>query len=312
MKRFSLYHVIFGIFALSFLLVGVLIYFSVTNHQQDLFQAAIDEKIKLAQTIKETVASPSWFYQMSLLKDSERGLIVGLSKFKDVRFIRIVTAQGEIRQSTLEGETGKKIKDQDINQVIQSGKLLIRDETLRGEDLKSLIYPSYENQAIWVSFSLKDTRLSMEELLWRYLFIALLALLLATGTMIIILKSIVNPIRKITTSCENVMHGNFDVKLEGDWHTEIGELAETFNKMLKDIKESHQNLEEAKAVLEIRVATRTRELQDLAQSLEEQVKARTNDLQEKMKELERFNRLAVDRELKMIELKEELKKLKKE
>ena len=152
----------------------------------------------------------------------------------------------------------------------------------------------------------------MEELLWRYLFVALLALLLVTGTMIIILKSIVNPIKKITASCENVRRGNFDFELEGDWRTEIGELAETFNKMLRDIKESHQNLEEAKAVLEIRVAARTRELQDLTQGLEEQVKARTSDLQEKMKELERFNRLAVDRELKMIELKKELKKLKKE
>jgi nitrate/nitrite-specific signal transduction histidine kinase len=130
--------------------------------------------------------------------------------------------------------------------------------------------------------------------------------------MIVILKSIVNPIRKITTSCEDVRRGNFDVELESDWHTEIGELAEAFNRMLKDIKESHQSLEEAKAVLEIRVAARTRELQDLAQSLEEQVKARTSDLQEKMKELERFNRLAIDRELKMIELKKELKKLKKE
>jgi len=312
MKRLSLYNIIFGIFALSFLVVGVLIYFSVINHQQDLFQAAIDEKIKLAQTIKETVASPSWAYQMSLLKDSEKELIIGLSKFKDVRFIRVVTSQGEVLQSTLEGETGKRIKDQDIDQVVQSGKLLLRDETLRGEDLKSLIYPSYENQAIWVSFSLKDTRLSMEELLWRYLFVALLALLLVTGTMIIILKSIVNPIKKITASCENVRRGNFDFELEGDWRTEIGELAETFNKMLRDIKESHQNLEEAKAVLEIRVAARTRELQDLTQGLEEQVKARTSDLQEKMKELERFNRLAVDRELKMIELKKELKKLKKE
>ena len=312
MKRLSLYNVIFGTFALSFLVVGVLIYFSVINHQQDLFQAAIDEKIKLAQTIKETVASPSWAYQMSLLKDSEKELIIGLSKFKDVRFIRVVTSQGEVLQSTLEGETGKRIKDQDIDQVVQSGKLLLRDETLRGEDLKSLIYPSYENQAIWVSFSLKDTRLSMEELLWRYLFVALLALLLVTGTMIIILKSIVNPIKKITASCENVRRGNFDFELEGDWRTEIGELAETFNKMLRDIKESHQNLEEAKAVLEIRVAARTRELQDLTQGLEEQVKARTSDLQEKMKELERFNRLAVDRELKMIELKKELKKIKKE
>jgi len=45
--------------------------------------------------------------------------------------------------------------------------------------------------------------------------------------------------------------------------------------------------------------------------LEEQVKERTKELQEKVEELERFHRLAVGRELKMIELKKEIEKLKK-
>ena len=36
----------------------------------------------------------------------------------------------------------------------------------------------------------------------------------------------------------------------------------------------------------------------------------TKDLQNKLDELERFNKLAVGREFKMIELKEEIKKLK--
>ncbi|MDP3093827.1 MAG: HAMP domain-containing protein [bacterium] len=312
MRKYSLYSIIFGIFATSFLVASVLIYFSITSHQQDLFKAGIEEKIKLAEAIKETVGSPSWFYRMSLLKDSEKGLIAGLAKFKDVRFIRIVKSTGEIHQSTLEGEIGKKLKDIDIANVIKSEKSLIRDETLRGEDIKALIYPSYENQAIWIGFSFRETQILMSRLLWRYLLVVLLALFLGTGAMVVILRSVVDPIREITASCEDVRRGNLDVRIKTSPRTEIGDLAETFNEMLGDLKDSRQKLEEAKEVLEVRVAARTRELQDLANSLEEQVKARTEDLQGKMKELERFNRLAVDRELKMVDLKKEIKKLEEE
>ena len=67
-----------------------------------------------------------------------------------------------------------------------------------------------------------------------------------------------------------------------------------------------------KKSLEIKVAVRTKELKELAVALDQRVKERTKDLQEKMKELERFNRLAVGRELKMVGLKEEIKKLKEE
>ncbi len=44
--------------------------------------------------------------------------------------------------------------------------------------------------------------------------------------------------------------------------------------------------------------------------LEERVKKRTEELQQKVEELEKFQKLAVGREIKMIELKEEIKKLK--
>jgi hypothetical protein len=87
----------------------------------------------------------------------------------------------------------------------------------------------------------------------------------------------------------------------------------TLNKVLEErVKERTKELEEAKTVLEIKVDARTKELRELAESLDRQVKERTKELQEKMEELEKFNRLAVGRELKMIELKEEIKKLKEE
>ena len=121
---------------------------------------------------------------------------------------------------------------------------------------------------------------------------------------------VVNPIKKLHKGAEIIRKGNLDYKVDIRTGDEIEQLAKEFNRMAERLGQSKAALEESKAVLEIKVAARTKELKELAESLEEQVKGRTKELQEKMKELERFNRLAVGRELKMIELKKEIERLK--
>jgi len=81
---------------------------------------------------------------------------------------------------------------------------------------------------------------------------------------------------------------------------------------LKTLSQKERELKEAKSVLEIKVRARTRELEEERAGLEEKVKERTKELQEKVEELEKFHRLAVGRELKMVELKKEIKKLREE
>lgn len=54
------------------------------------------------------------------------------------------------------------------------------------------------------------------------------------------------------------------------------------------------------------------ELKNFQHQLEEKVAERTQQLQVKIEEMERFNKLAVGRELKMVELKKEIEKLKEE
>lgn len=78
---------------------------------------------------------------------------------------------------------------------------------------------------------------------------------------------------------------------------------------IKNMVEKHREAGEAKEVLEIKIAARTRELEELSRGLGKQVGERTKELQAKIEELERFNKLAIGRELKMIALKEKIKEL---
>lgn len=77
-------------------------------------------------------------------------------------------------------------------------------------------------------------------------------------------------------------------------------------KRTRELENTKKNLEELNTVLEIRVTARTAELEKLNQTLEEKVKERTRDLRQKIDDLEKFQRLTVGRELKMIELKKEI------
>ena len=86
---------------------------------------------------------------------------------------------------------------------------------------------------------------------------------------------------------------------------------ETLNEELEQrVQERTSDLEEAKSILEVKVKARTNELEELAKSLEEKVRERTKELQKRVDELEKFHKLTVGRELKMMELKKEIKKLK--
>ena len=74
------------------------------------------------------------------------------------------------------------------------------------------------------------------------------------------------------------------------------------------IKGAHQKLIWRGLALE----KKTRELEEARELLEMRVEERTKELQEKVEELEKFQNLTVGRELKMIELKKEIERLKEE
>ena len=78
------------------------------------------------------------------------------------------------------------------------------------------------------------------------------------------------------------------------------------------LKEANKQLDEAKRVFESEVKARTEEIEKSKKALEKEIGLRTAELELKVKELESTNKLMVDRELKMVEMKRELDALRKQ
>ena len=87
----------------------------------------------------------------------------------------------------------------------------------------------------------------------------------------------------------------------------------TYNidKYFISLTEVQEEVEMARMILEVKVRARTKELKDFSEDLEKMVEERTRDLESKIEELERFSKLTVGRETRMIELKKKIKELEK-
>jgi methyl-accepting chemotaxis protein len=116
--------------------------------------------------------------------------------------------------------------------------------------------------------------------------IIFLGIAIAVVLSLYLIKRITKPIKKLRDAAEEVRSGKLGVSIEINSNDEIGELASVFNKMTSELRQSYENLEE-------------------------KIEERTKTLDQKLAELEKFQKLTVDRELKMIELKKELALFKK-
>ena len=121
------------------------------------------------------------------------------------------------------------------------------------------------------------------------------SLLLSIGLGFYLTRSISGPITHLKETMIKIGPGNLDTKVDIPSRDEIGILAKAFNQMLRDLKKSHQDLENVLASLEERVKDRTAELtkSELAKSkMIEDLDKQAKELREAQDKLVRSEKLA--------------------
>ncbi|RLC39801.1 MAG: hypothetical protein DRH33_01900 [Candidatus Nealsonbacteria bacterium] len=306
MRKEGIFRKILGLMVATVLIGETIILSFVIIQETRSVEKAIVERAKvLAETIAKTIEVSyldfTWpFETLKKISDSETTL-----------FLWIVKPNGEIFLADNPRLLGKKIKDpflgteviriKDINYQREKGKLIVHPLQIEVKEKPWTLY---------LGVSLKPVRLAQIEIFLRGVIMFVLTIALVIIISFYFAKKITQPLEQLRKGAEIIGKGNFEHRIKLKTGDEIEELGRTFNQMAEDLRRSRAALEESETVLKIKVKARTRELEELAQSLEERVKERTKELQERVNELERFHRLTVGRELKMIELKEEIKRLK--
>jgi len=188
-------------------------------------------------------------------------------------------------------------------------QLVLEIEEIKNNEVEKLSQiKSVENLISRLQNKSDQKNMKNSEMLVENLILFGFVLIFLTFLFIVIIGYIVayyisNPIIKISNFAERIGKENYKQRIEINSNDEIGQTAKVLNETLDKIEES-------RAVLEIKVNARTKRLKNLADELDNKVKDRTKKLNKNIEELERFNNLAIGRELKMIELKKEIKKLK--
>lgn len=104
-------------------------------------------------------------------------------------------------------------------------------------------------------------------------------------------RAITNPLEKLVKGTNELAKSNFNHRIKIKTNDELEILGKSFNKTAEQLKQAHD---------------KERIYQ---KSLEREVKKKTKELENKLSELEKFQKISVGRELKMVELKKKVKEL---
>lgn len=308
---------------MSFLLVRMV------SREREIFQTSFKEKAEiLALAFDASIASPEQLKDVKKLYSDINKFLWLYPDLIEIS-INVPTPDGlKVIASNRTEKIGNFAGPENIISF-KGGKVFTKNITLpNGTKAFSAITPIHVSgrivgtYEIVLSLEAEERAIFMEQK--EVAKIILLSIFVIIGLLYFpINRMIIKPIIEIERGVKVIAKGNLNWRIALKSSDEIGDLAGGINAMAEKLEESYKNLEErvkeatkeleeAKSILEIKVKARTRELEELAKALEDQVKERTKELQEKLHELERFHKLAVGRELKMIQLKEEIKNLKEE
>ncbi len=303
MKK-SIFSRIFGaIIFVSFIAILIVSGFNLSDQIGNYHQVLVTEKMNSLQLLRE-------------ISHQEEGLreevFDEIASDREVLFLWVADEEGKLIYSSNGEDKGKVIEDEFLN-VRDSSR---RDAIYRERKIEVVGVPIVDDEGERLtaiagvgippasSFIISVTR--------RGLFVLLLAALMSVFLALGLTERIIKPLLELKKMIYHIRDGSMDKKVEIETGDEIEEIGKEFNEMVDELKRSHEELEEARQILEIKVRARTRELEELNESLEDKVSARTEEYQRKVEELEKFHKLTVGREKKMIELKEENKKLREE
>ncbi len=309
------------------------------RHEENALRTELDER---GSALAQNLAMNSEYGVLTMNFDELDRLANNILRQKDIDSANIKDKNGIIL-----AEAGQGTKKTPFKEF--SAPIMAEPQTGNGKE-EMLLGPAQgqKNERIGqarIRVSLISLQKKINELRRAVIGAIFIALIfLVVGLAIAVNIYIDSPIKRLISATQKISQGDLEYRIPISSKDEIGILTDLFNKMTGDLKTSRDKIKEyskgleqkvaertreqeeavtklkqitgelltAKTSLESKVAERTAELEKERASLGQKVKEKTLELQEKIEDLQGFHVAAVGRELKMIELENEVNALLKE
>ncbi len=122
-------------------------------------------------------------------------------------------------------------------------------------------------------------------------------------------QSLSSPIKKLLDKAKDLSEGNLSSRAYLETKDELSELANVFNKLADELKQSRDQEEATEKSVDIKVRARTQALEETINALEQKVRNRTVELENMIKNLEKFQGESTIKEAEIEDLRKQINSL---
>ncbi|MBI9082377.1 MAG: response regulator [Desulfobacterales bacterium] len=183
---------------------------------------------------------------------------------------KILFEQGELTQGKYFEKKARFIRDPRTLEMLKSEVIVSLNRGFEHKAVTEIVVPITEvslGHVVSVVYVLSYQSLEQRmQLVYRHLLLTMVPVLLLTVLIVVPFSvTLSNPVEKLHRLIEKIRKGDLDTRVEVNTNDEIGDLADAFNEMTSDLKQSRSKLEEYSKSLEKLVAERTKALEDAMQ-----------------------------------------------
>ncbi len=280
--------IILSVIIVVVVIEGIFLYLNIRSLSRQILDKTEEEAFNLSETIRLSIRNA----MIKDRRDEYQRIIDDVAQRRGIAEVRIFNKQGQITVSSDRSKVGTVVDKKaeacyGCHQEDEAKVLLPSDSKTRiyhteKQSLLGLINPIYNEPSCYPChpktlnvLGVLDTTISLEgfekeraQIYNRMIVSGVISVIVLTFLLSLLLTRFVNrPIDKLLVATKTAAHGNLDQTVGIRSHDELGELADSFNHMITELKCSRDAIEDWTQTLEQRVWERTQELQKVQDQL---------------------------------------------
>jgi two-component system NtrC family sensor kinase len=267
---------------------GIFLYLNIKSLSQQMIEKTEEEAFNLSETIRLSIRNAMIMDR----RDEYQRIIDDVAQRKGIAEVRIFNKQGEITVSSDRTKVGTVVdkkaeacygchREGEAKVLLPSDSKTRVYHTEKGS-LLGLINPIYNESPCYpchpkttnvlgvldTTISLEDFQKEKAQIYKQMLISGVVSVIILSLLLSLLLTRFVNrPINKLLAATKTAAHGDLDQTVGVRSHDELGELSDSFNNMISELKRSRDDIEGWTQTLEHRVQERTQELQQVQDQL---------------------------------------------